>query len=77
MAIIANVPLPAGYDPQKAVTVYFVWPKGSKRDAENVMAVQVEIADDLLPVVDTNGKASKSQFGSHASWQGDNTRWAV
>lgn len=50
MAIIATVLLPAGYDPREAVKIHWIWPENSERRViEDVMAIQIEIADDLPP----------------------------
>lgn len=48
MAIIATIHLPAGYDPRKAVQLHWIWPEDNYGRAEDVVAIQVEIADDLL-----------------------------
>ncbi len=57
MATIATVLLPAGYDPRKAVKLHWFWAEDSEREAENVIAIQIEVADDL-PLLD-NGKSSE------------------
>ena len=49
MAIIATIHLPEGYDPREAVKTWWIWPEDNYGRAENVVAVQIEIADDLSP----------------------------
>lgn len=58
MTTIATVLLPAGYDPREAVKIHWIWPKGDEQKVEeNVMAIQIEIADDL-PLL-SDGKTSE------------------
>jgi len=48
MAIIALVHLPVGYDPRQAVKIWWIWPQNTRMEAKNTVAIEIEVADDLL-----------------------------